>query len=78
VNPVRGIGEIFESLTDVDNVPEWINLYAPIYYNANIINGAGDMIFEEEYSISAKRVAREIVTEKSEKLKGRKKRSKNF
>jgi hypothetical protein len=33
------------------------------------------MIFEEKYSISAERAACEIVVEKSEKLKKRKKRS---
>jgi hypothetical protein len=78
VNIVRDIGKIFESLTDIDNIPEWINLYAPIYYNVNTVNGADNMIFEKKYSIFIKRAAREIVTEKSEKSKKRKKRSRIF
>jgi hypothetical protein len=56
-------------------MPEWINPYALIYHNANTINGADDIAFEEEYSISAERAAREIVAEKSEKLKKCKKRN---
>jgi hypothetical protein len=36
------------------------------------------MIFEEGYSISIERAARETVIEKAEKLKERKKRNKNF
>jgi hypothetical protein len=51
VNIIRDIEKIFESLINVDDVSEWINLYAPIYYNANAINGANDVIFEEEYSV---------------------------
>jgi hypothetical protein len=51
VNIVRDIGEIFEFLADTDNMSEWINLYAPVYYNANIINSVGDVIFEKKYSI---------------------------
>jgi hypothetical protein len=74
VNIVRGIGEIFEFLTDVDDMPEWINLYAPIYHNANIINGVGDMAFEKEYSIFIKRAAREAVAEKSKKSRKCKKK----
>jgi hypothetical protein len=78
VNIVRGIGKIFEFLTDADNVSEWINLYAPVYYNANIVNGADNVIFEKEYSISVERVARETVVKKFEKLKRRKKRNRIF
>jgi hypothetical protein len=76
VNTVRGIGEIFEFPVNVNNVLEWINLYASIYHNINIINSAGDMVFEKKYSIFAERIARETVAEKSEKLKKRKKRNK--
>jgi hypothetical protein len=36
------------------------------------------MIFEEKYSIFAERAARETVAEKSEKIKGRKKRNRIF
>jgi hypothetical protein len=76
VNTVRGIGEIFEFLADVDDVPEWINLYSPIYYVASVVNGVSDnMVFKEEYSIFVERAAREIVAEKSEELKKRKKKS---
>jgi hypothetical protein len=56
-------------------MPEWINSYASIYYGVSIANDADDIIFEERYSISAKRAARETVIEKSEKLKKRKKRN---
>jgi hypothetical protein len=76
VNTVRDIGEIFEFPINIDDVLKWINLYALIYYGANIINNADDITFEKEYSISIKRAAREIVTEKPEKLKKRKKRNK--
>jgi hypothetical protein len=38
----------------------------------------GDLIFEKEYSIFVERAAREIVIEKSEKPKGRKKRNRIF
>jgi hypothetical protein len=65
-------------LTDVDNVPEWINSYASVYYSVSAVNSAGDVIFEEKYSISAERAARETVIEKLEKLKRRKKRSRIF
>jgi uncharacterized protein YegJ (DUF2314 family) len=75
VNIVRDIGKIFEFLVNVDDVSEWINLYAPIYYGVNTINGVNNMIFEEKYSIFAKRAAREIVIEKSEKPRRRKKRN---
>jgi hypothetical protein len=75
VNTVRGIGEIFELPADADNVPEWINLYAPIYHDINTVNSAGDVIFEERYSVSAERTARETVTEKSEEVRERKKRN---
>jgi hypothetical protein len=78
VNIVRGIGKIFEFSADADNVPEWINLYVLIYYGANAINSVGDMIFEERYSISVKRAAREIVAEKSKEIRRRKKRNKIF
>jgi hypothetical protein len=57
---------------------EWINLYAPVYHNVSVINDAGDMAFEERYSVSAERAARETVAEKSEELKGRKKRNRTF
>jgi hypothetical protein len=63
VNTVRDIEKIFEFLADVNNMSEWINLYAPIYYGASAVNGADDIIFEEKYSISIKRAARETVTE---------------
>jgi hypothetical protein len=78
VNIVRGIEKIFESLVDVNNVPEWINLYALIYYGANIVNNAGDIVFEEKYSIFIERAAREIVAEKFEELKKYKKRNRIF
>jgi hypothetical protein len=72
VNIVRGIEKIFESLTDADNVSEWINLYAPIYHGVNTANGAGDVIFEEGYSISVEQAARETVAEKPKKPKNQK------
>jgi hypothetical protein len=78
VNIVRGIREIFEFPADIDNVLEWINLYASIYYNANAVNGVYDVIFEERYSVFVERVARETVIEKFEELRGRKKRSRIF
>jgi hypothetical protein len=53
VNTVRGIGKIFESSADADNMSEWINPYAPVYHDANTANGADNVIFEEGYSISA-------------------------
>jgi hypothetical protein len=74
VNIVRDIEKIFEFLTNINNVSEWINLYAPIYYGVSAANSANNMIFEKRYSISVKRIAREIVTEKSENLKKRKKK----
>jgi hypothetical protein len=78
VNTVRGIEEIFELLIDINNVPEWINPYMPVYHDANIINNTGDVIFEKRYSISVKRVVREIVAEKSKKSRKRKKRNRIF
>jgi hypothetical protein len=71
VNTVRGIEKIFEFSPNVNNVLKWINLYAPIYYDTNIINSADNMTFEKKYSISAERAARETVAEKSKKLKKR-------
>jgi hypothetical protein len=76
MNIVRGIGKIFESSINADNILEWINLYAPIYHDVNVINNADDMAFEKGYSISTKRIIRETVTEKFEKLRKRKKRNK--
>jgi hypothetical protein len=73
VNTVRGTGEIFESLADINNMPEWINPYALIYYSVNTINSVDNMTFEERYSIFTERAAREIVTEKSKKCKKRNK-----
>jgi hypothetical protein len=78
VNTVRDIGKVFEFLADVDDVPEWINLYAPVYHGVNAVNGVDDVVFEERYSISVKRVARETVAEKFKKLRRRKKRNKIF
>jgi hypothetical protein len=78
VNIVRGIGKIFKFSVNTDNVSEWINLYVLVYYGVSAANGAGDVIFEEGYSISAERVAREIVAEKSKKIRKRKKRSRIF
>jgi hypothetical protein len=75
VNTVRDIGKIFEFSADADDVPEWINLYALIYYGVSAVNGAGDIIFEEGYSIFVERAARETVAEKSEESKKCKKRS---
>jgi hypothetical protein len=54
VNIVREIDEIFEFSTDADNVLEWINLYAPVYQNANAANDTDNMAIEEKYSISTK------------------------
>jgi hypothetical protein len=78
VNIVRNIEEILEFPIDVDNVLEWINLYASIYYGASAVNDADDMIFEERYSVFIEWVVRETVAEKFEELKGRKKRSRIF
>jgi hypothetical protein len=78
VNTVRGIGKIFESLSDVDDILEWINLYALIYHDANIVNNVDDIIFEKRYLIFIERAARETVTKKSKKLKKRKKRNRIF
>jgi hypothetical protein len=75
VNIVRGIGKIFEFSANINNVSEWINLYAPIYYDISTANGADNIIFEKKYSISVERAIREIVTEKPKKPKERKKRS---
>jgi hypothetical protein len=76
VNIVRDIGEIFEFLADADNVSEWINLYAPVYYDASVIKSADNMIFEKRYSISAEQAARKTVIEKSEEVRKCKKRNK--
>jgi hypothetical protein len=78
VNTVRGIGKIFEFSVDADNMLEWINLYALIYYDVSIINGVGDVIFEKRYSISVERAVRETVAEKPEKLRKCKKRNRIF
>jgi hypothetical protein len=59
-------------------VPEWINLYAPIYYNINVVNSAGNMVFEERYSVFVERAARETVAEKSEEVRECKKRNRIF
>jgi hypothetical protein len=73
VNTVRGIGEIFEFPVNVNNVLEWINLYASIYHNASTANNADNITFEKRYSIPAKRTAREAVAEKPKESKRRKK-----
>jgi hypothetical protein len=78
VNIVRGIGKIFEFPINVNNIPEWINLYASIYHDTNIVNNAGDVTFEEKYSIFIERAAYKAVTENPEKLRKRKKRSRIF
>jgi hypothetical protein len=78
VNTVRGIGKIFEFPVDIDNVLEWINLYVPVYHNVSVVNSVNNIIFEEEYSIPAKRAARETVAEKFEESKRRKKKSRIF
>jgi hypothetical protein len=75
VNTIRGIGKIFEFSANANNVPEWINSYAPVYHNISAANGADNMAFEKEYSISAERAAREIVAEKPKETKKRKKRN---
>jgi hypothetical protein len=46
-----------------------------MYHDASIINGVDNIAFKEKYSIFIERTARETVTEKSEKLKKRKKRN---
>jgi hypothetical protein len=76
VNIIRGTGEIFEFSTDVNNVPEWINLYVSVYHDVSTANSVGDIAFEKEYSISAERITRETMAEKSEEIRRRKKRNK--
>jgi hypothetical protein len=78
VNTVRGIGKIFEFSVNADNVLKWINLYASVYHGANITNNVNDVIFEERYSISVERAARETVAEKSEEARRCKKRNRIF
>jgi hypothetical protein len=52
--------EIFEFIDDIKEIPDNINSFIPIYFNAGA--GIGDIKFSEKYKKLAERAGREIIT----------------